>query len=296
MICLCATPSLAQPSTDPGGPSGFREWRTHREQSLRSETGYLALAGLYWLKDGSQSFGSAPENDVVFPAGRAPDLAGHFVVKNHGVTVVGAPDVSLKVNGKRISSVNMVSDSKGTPTRIQLGELTFWLIDRSGRLGIRLRDPESPILRNYKGTRSFPYAAKWLVRARFEPLASPQPISIPNILGTESEIQAEGRLTFSIDGKPYSLYPTSVNDKQFSLIFGDKTSGIETYGGGRFLTVLRPKEGDVITIDFNRAYNPPCAYSPFTTCPMAPRQNILPIRIEAGELTEGIHHRGGGRR
>ena len=109
-------------------------------------------------------------------------------------------------------------------------------------------------------------------------------------MGKATETKAEGRLTFQIDGKPYSLHPTSANDTELFVIFGDETSGTETYGGGRFLRVPRPSDGDVTTIDFNRAYNPPCAYSPFTTCPLAPKENTLPIRIDGGETIEGIRH------
>lgn len=269
-------------------PAEFQAWRQQREKSLRNESGYLALAGLYWLKDGYQTFGSAGDNGIVFPAGRAPERAGAFSVKAGQVTVSSTPGVELLLDGQSVSTTRMASDAEGAPTKIRLGDLTFWVIERSGRLGIRLRDPQCPILKGYRGTPCFEYAPQWRVQARFEPFETPRSVEVPNILGTKSMMETTGRLVFTIDGQSYALQPTSVSKTSYSIIFGDQTNGRQTYGGGRFLRVPVPAEGSTTVIDFNHAYNPPCAYNPHTTCPMPPAENKLVLPIEAGERIEGL--------
>jgi uncharacterized protein (DUF1684 family) len=288
---LPASPVMAGKSAEDSAPAEYQSWRAQREQELRSPTGYLSLAGLYWLRDGSQTFGSAADNDFVLPAGRAPDHAGTFMLQAGQVTAMAGPGVDLVVDGAPITQVRMTSGSAGQkPTEVQLGELTFWAIERSGKIAIRLRDPRSEILKNYKGTKTYPYAADWLVPARFERFDTPRPTRVPTVLGLESDMTAAGVLAFEIDGQPHRLLATGISSTHVSLIFGDQTNGHGTYGGGRFLEVPLPSTGDATTIDFNRAYNPPCAYSPYTTCPLPPPGNKLPIRIEAGELIEGHEH------
>lgn len=275
----------------PVPPQDFSEWRRDRERSLRSESEYLALAGLFWLSEGSHTFGSGADNAVVFPADRAPLHAGEFVVKARQVTLYSAPQVQITTDGQPVSRIRMISDTEpGGPAKFQLGDLTFWLIERGGRLGIRLSDPQSPILQNYKGTATFPYAPQWRLAAQFESFDVPRSIQVPTILGTSETRESSGRLQFSVNGVSYHLQPTGETETEYFVVFGDATNGRETYGGGRFLRVPKPTAGNDTIIDFNRAYNPPCAYSPYTTCPMPPPDNRLNLRIEAGEIIEGLEH------
>lgn len=269
----------------------FRTWRLEREQSLRNPKGYLALVGLHWVEDGGYTFGSAPDNNIVFPPGRAPAHAGILRVRAGTATVASEPGVILTSDGQPFSKMKMNSDvSDQGPTKVQLGDLTFWLIERSHRLGLRLSDPQSPILQRYAGTKCFSYAPHWRLEARFESFTTPQSITMPSVLGSQTVEKSTGRLLFTVNGRQHHLYPSGSTDQDFFIVFADLTNGHETYGGGRFLKVPIPTEGQATVIDFNRAYNPPCAYNPYTTCPLPPSENKLAIRIEAGELIAGIHN------
>ncbi len=274
------------------GPPEFQDWRRQRENALHSESGYLALAGLYWLGEGIHRLGSAPDNDLVLPAGRAPQHAGSVRVKGGQVTATSAPGVRMTVDGRAVTAIAMTSDAgERQPTRVQLGELTFWIIERSGRIGLRLSDPKNPLRTQYTHTPCFPYNPAWRLPARFEPLATPQTFAVPTILGIPTPVESPGTLVFRIENRDYRLQPIGTTASDYFVVFGDRSNGRETYGGGRFVMVPIPDTGQETIIDFNKAYNPPCAYSAHTTCPMPPPQNQLPLRIDAGErvVRSGSH-------
>jgi hypothetical protein len=263
-------------------PEERAKWVEAREALLRKPDGYLALSGLFWLTEGEQTFGSGNENDVVVANGRGPAKIGRFHVRGKEVRFVSAPGVEITASDRRVNDVLMVCDTAGEPTKLRTGDLTFWLIERYGMLGIRLRDPESPVLKGYRGTPRYAYSPAWRLEATYEPVKGAR-IRVPSILGEASDEEVTGRLHFQVDGKPITLHATGQSNGELFIIFGDGTNHGETYHGGRFLKVAVPKEGDRGMLDFNRAYNPPCAYSPYTTCPLVPTENELPFRIEAGE-------------
>lgn len=266
-------------------------WRQQRLARLRSDEGWLVVAGLFWLEPGKNSFGSAADNTVVLPAHSAPAHAGHFVMEGTKVTLVAAPGVALTVNGKppEGATPTLRADEPGPADVIALGDLRFFVIDRDGRIGIRLRDLRNPRRAQFTGFEYFPVSLEYRVNARFVPRTASESgkgtIKVNNVLGTVSEMKSPGKLVFGLHGHEYALDAVleEPTDTRFFVIFRDTTAGHETYGAGRFVyTDGLPKDGQVV-LDFNKAYNPPCAVTPYATCPLPPPQNRINVRIEAGE-------------
>jgi hypothetical protein len=289
-----AAPAAAAPAPhSPPDPylQEIETWRRERDEGLRNPDGWLTLFGLFWLEEGENRFGSAPDNQIVFPAGRAPARAGTLRLAGGKVTLEAAPEAGITHEGKPVTTLALASDAaEGGATVLELGALRFHVIDRGGRLGVRARDRESPALAAFRGVESFPLAPAWRVEARFEPYDPPKPVPVPNILGTVEETPSPGAVVFDRDGKTYRIdaLPGSPEGDLF-LIFGDRTNGAETYGGGRFL-VTPPPAGGKVVVDFNKAYNPPCVFTAYATCPLPPRQNKLDLAVAAGEKMYGEAH------
>jgi uncharacterized protein (DUF1684 family) len=247
--------------------SEIEKWRSAEEALLRADTGWLTLAGLEWLQEG--------ESHITLPEG-APDF-GIFEWK--GAKVILRPPKG--------APVEMKSDAAGRPTVIERGNYSISIIERGKRIGVRMRDKNHPALREFQGMKWFPIAESYRIVARWEVYDQAKTIAIVNVLGDVSQEKSSGRAHFRLNGAEYSLEPVDSGSRLF-FIFRDETSGKETYGGGRFLYADHPKDGNVI-LDFNKAVNPPCAFTPFATCPLPPSQNRLKIRIEAGELSPPAH-------
>jgi uncharacterized protein (DUF1684 family) len=246
--------------------SEIAAWRKAREAALKAEGGWLSLAGLFWLHEGENRFGRDPSNDIVLPDG--PPHAGFFRLHQGTVTVT--------MDG---ATRQIRHDSED---QVPVGRLRLQVILRGGRSGIRVRDPESEARRHFHGLEFFPASESWRITARF--VSEPRRIPILNILGQTEENDCPGYAVFRIRGREYRLYPIleEPGAKELFYIFRDLTSGKETYGAGRFLYSGLPENGHVV-LDFNQAYNPPCAFTPYATCPLPPKQNYLNVRIEAGE-------------
>jgi uncharacterized protein (DUF1684 family) len=267
------------------------QWRAARLQSLTSDTGWLSLVGLLWLKDGENSFGRDDSNALVL---KNPSLAAHagsFVVRDHAVHFIAGAGAGITHHGEPVTQIAMASDAAGEPTVVSSGSLRFFVIERAGRLGVRVRDLASPRRLDFRGLDYFPVSTDWNIRARFEPYEPARHIKIINILGMEDEALAPGALVFDKGGQQWRLDAIleSPGDDHLFVMFQDGTSGHETYGGGRFMQVPLPS-GGTTQMDFNKAYNPPCALNDFATCPLPPPGNRLPLRIAAGELVYGAHH------
>jgi uncharacterized protein (DUF1684 family) len=261
----------------------IRKWRTDYEASLKRDNGWLTLAGLYWLKEGDNCFGTAPGNDLILPAGSAPQSAGTFVFHGGKTRLRLTEGVQAFLNGASVLTDALLKpDSAGTPDRIALGDLSMVVIQRGSRDGIRLWDNQSAVRRDFKGTRWFPAKESYRIIAKFISYPKLKMIPILNILGDTEQNPSPGYAAFEVDGKACRLEPVLEGDHLF-FIFKDATSGKQTYPAGRFLYAGLPKDGTVI-LDFNRAENPPCAFTPYATCPLPPRQNHLRVAIEAGEL------------
>jgi uncharacterized protein (DUF1684 family) len=279
----------------PAPPDAYRQelesWWAKLEENLRSPDGWLTLTGLHWLQEGENRIGSAPDNEVALPPGRAPAQAGVLRLAGGKVTLEAAPGSGIAHQGEPVGTIELVAGGSGErPTLLELGSLRFHLIDRNGRLGVRVRDREHPALAGFKGVQRFPVDPTWQVEARFEPYDPPKTIKVPNVLGTVNEGPSHGAVVFERDGRTWRLDAIDgQSGTELSLIFGDATNGAETYGGGRFLETERESGGKVV-MDFNKAYNPPCAFTAFATCPLPPRQNKIELRVTAGEKNYGEGH------
>jgi hypothetical protein len=261
----------------------IQKWRADYESSLKRDNGWLTLAGLYWLKEGDNRFGTGPGNDFIVPEGSAPEAAGTFVFHDGKTRLRLKEGVQVFVNGAPVlAETALKPDSTGEPDRITLGHLSMIAIKRGSRYGIRLWDNQSAVRRDFKGTRWFPAKESYHIAAKFISFPQPKMIPILNILGDTEQNPSPGYAVFEVAGKECRLEPVLEGDHLF-FIFKDATSGKETYPAGRFLYAALPKNGRV-TLDFNRAENPPCAFTAYATCPLPPRQNHLRVAIEAGEL------------
>jgi hypothetical protein len=261
------------------------DWRAERLASLTSDTGWLTPIALYWLKDGENSFGRAPDRAFsVDDAALAADT-GAFILQGGQVRYVAHASAAMTYRGKPVTSIALVSDADEKPTELAAGKLHFMLIDRAGHLGIRVRDSVSPNRLQFKGLQYFPVRADWHIHAHFEPYAPEHRIPIVNILGMTEEMTSPGAIVFERDGRTWRLDAIleAPGDRDLFVMFSDATSGKETYGAGRFLYVGLPT-ADRIDVDFNEAFNPPCAFTDFATCPLPPQQNRLALAVDAGEL------------
>jgi len=249
------------------------QWRQQQESELKSDTGWLTVAGLFWLKEGGNTVGSAASNAIVLP--RGPAELGEFDYRSGHVTFhpVAGPATKLK------------ADTDGKPNQIELDGLTMFMIHRGDRYGIRMRDIKSQLRQQFTNRHWFPVKADYRVTAKFVAYNPPKMIAVPNVLGETSQMPSPGYVEFTLDGHELRLDPV-VEDESLFFIFHDETSGKGTYPPGRFLHADFAKDGEV-TLDFNKAYNPPCAFTPYATCPLPPKQNRLPLRIEAGEQFSG---------
>ena len=294
--CLAPTLGCAPdlPLPDPATHrAGIQAWQAERFAELREPEGWLSVVGLYWLEPGDNSFGADSSNDVVFPGGSSvPPRAGSFVLDGDAVRMEVDPGVSITHQGAPVTSLLLASDMSGTPTVARMGSLLWYVIERQELKGIRLKDTANAPIAQFAGVESFPVNLEWYIPARFDRYDPPRVIEIPNVLGMVTEQPSPGAVVFRVAGRQYRLDVTGDPEAaRFSLVFGDRTNGQETYGGGRFLDVEAPDERGRTFIDFNRAYNPPCVFTAFATCPLPPAQNRLAVRIEAGErMYHGAGH------
>lgn len=298
-LVLLAGPALAaepQPKVVPAADEAFlkdvESFRQDRNEGLKKPESWLSLVGLFWLQEGDNRFGSGAENRVIFPEGSAQEVVGNLVRHGDKVTVEAPIGAGLTSNGQPIERLDLATDNdeKG-PTRLELGSLRFHVIKRGEKIGVRVKDTNSSLLKNFHALDTYPARADWRFEARFEPYVPTKKVQVPNVLGQVDDISSAGAVVFDFEGKTYRLDGLGEPGEGLSLIFADETNGKETYGAGRFLDTDPPKDGKVV-VDFNKAYNPPCAFTAFATCPLPPKQNRLALRVEAGEkkFAGGPHH------
>jgi uncharacterized protein (DUF1684 family) len=267
------------------------EWRERRLQSLLRDDGWLTVVGLYWLRGGQNTFGSDSRMDIVFPKDKAAKFAGLFYIEGKITAFEAAEGVTITLNGEPVKRRRLKTDKDDEPTILQMGSLSFYVIERDGRRAVRLKDRESDALREFSGLEYFPIDLAWRVPARFVPSDSGSQMDIPTILGSTTRSSTAGRLEFEMNGTTYSLVALGEpGDQDLFLVFGDETNGNETYQGGRFLVATVGDDGETAIIDFNKAYNPPCVFTPYATCPLPPPENRLGLKVEAGEKIYGEHH------
>ncbi len=253
---------------------------------LKSEKGWLNLAGLFWLNEGENTFGAGEENAIIFPE-KAADKIGKFVLNNGEVQMHVNEGVEVMHSDTKITTIDMQNDRSGNVTLVQSGDLAWFIIKRGDRYGVRLRDYAHPNITKLTEIKTFLVDPVWRVEATLVKKA--HQIEMPNVLGEVDLVDSPGTLVFSIDGKDFELVPTQEGNMLF-VVFGDQTSGFSTYGAGRFLEIPMPDETGKTIIDFNKAYNPPCAFTHFATCPIPPFVNILELEVTAGEKTVDLLH------
>lgn len=275
-------------------------WEARRQAELKEPDSWLSVVGLFWLEPGENTIGSDPLMKVVFPGEEVPSFLGTLTLRGQGSFEFRyAPEVSRAPSpggaepppGEMEATSFRVDSPEGGPV-FRWGSLTWFVIERYGEYAIRLRDSESEALAAFQGLETFPVSPDWRILGRFSRYDPPKEISTPNVLDIPSTSTSPGAVVFEVEGREYRLDVTGEpGARSFFAVFGDATNRAETYPGGRFLNVAAPLEGDWIVIDFNRAYNPPCVFTPYATCPVPPEQNKLPIRIEAGEkMYHGAGH------
>lgn len=264
--------------------------RERRAAGLRNPMGWLSLVGLHWLAPGSVAFGSDPANPITLHAerGSVAPIVGSFEMVGDRVLVHPAPGGGLTLAGAPVSDgLELVDDVTGAeegPTVLEVASLRLYLIARgAGRLGIRVKDTAARALREFEGIESFPVDPAWRVVGRLESAAPGSTIAVPDILGASTPEPTPGDVVFEVGGVAHRLHALEAMPGHLELIFGDETNRHETYGGGRFLETGPVQADGAVEIDFNLAYNPPCVFSPYATCPMPPPGNRLALRVEAGE-------------
>jgi uncharacterized protein (DUF1684 family) len=255
-------------------------WRAEREARLTDATGWLSLVALVWLEPGRTTFGTEPSSGIVLPAG--PARAGTFERRGETVVVTPAEGVALRLGDRPFTGPATLTRDR--EAALSLDRLTLLVIWRGDRIGVRVRDPQSAHRRRFKGLSWFPVDPAYRIEAKFVPYESPRKLGIANVLGQTIDDTSPGYVEFELGGRTHTLVPISEDGdtSQLFFIFRDKTAPALTYGGGRFFYADPPKDGRV-TLDFNKAYNPPCAFSDYTTCPLPPKENQLDVKIRAGE-------------
>lgn len=290
LFCLTlACQSKPEVVTSPEYVQEIDQWHAVRIERLKSPTGWLNVAGLFWLHEGVNSFGTATGNEIVFPSALKFDRAGFFVLENGVVKQNLLKGTILTSNGAPVTETQVAyhPDSTRQPV-MESGSLRWFIIRRDTKYGIRIRDLNHPNVTGFSGVERYPVDAKWKVTARMEPTPG-RTIPITNVLGQTTPNPAPGTLVFTLEDKEYRLDALDEGGDELFIIFGDSTNAVETYGAGRYLYVPKPDSTNTVVVDFNRSQNPPCAFTEFATCPLPPRQNIMNLAIRAGEKDFKLH-------
>jgi len=267
------------------------EWRADRLTRLQADDGWLTLVGLYWLHPGENTFGSDPAGDVVLPG--VDHTLGTFQVGDDGaVRVRCLPEAGVTSDEKPVTERTLRTDAEGKLDVLHAGRLAFYAIRRGKRLAIRVKDPQAPTRTGFRGLEYWPADPAYRVRGVLERSSTPEEVSVPTVVGTSETMLVPGIIRFTLRGRELTLRPliSAPGDTELFFVFRDATSGAETYGVGRFLDAELGDDGGVV-LDFNRAYNPPCAFTPYATCPLPIPGNELPVPVRAGEKAyAGGHH------
>lgn len=290
MLGACTTKPPVAPVDDPASARAeVEQWYAGRIARLTAADGWLSLIGLHWLQAGEQTIGSAADNAIVLAAG--PAHFGMLSIHNKQIgfnpdpalvstiTITGAEDRGVAANPRYI----LQSDVELQASLVASGTVSFMVIDRAGRLGLRVRDSESAARRDFPGIERYSFDPSWRIVADWVPNATPRPFEIQTVIGTIDIMDSPGYARFVRDGHEYQVHPViEAGETDLFIIFADRTSGRETYGPGRFFYAPWPKDGKIV-LDFNKAYNPPCAFSEFSTCPLPPPENRMDALVRAGE-------------
>lgn len=261
----------------------LESWRRYRDEDLRSEWSWLTLIGLFWLQEGVNSIGSAPDCAILLPKTAA--LIGHLELRGERIFLFPENDADFQIDHVVVhGETELLTDSQGLPTDLRLEDYSLTVIRRSGQLAVRLRDRESPVRSDFKGLRFFPTNSELKLQGTYTAYANPQQFRVATAIGREEAEAFSGFIEFSWQGKPVRLQAQERKGGEIFITFRDSTSGKTSYDACRFLLCPPPQNG-LIDLDFNRAYNPPCSFTPYATCSLPHPDNRLDFAIEAGETT-----------
>lgn len=262
------------------GTESITEWREEYERKLRADWGWLAVTGLHWIDEGVHSLGSAEDAAIRLAPG-APSHAANLIREGNSVHLE-VPDPSLvsSSTGPAVSGELTFNGTQGE--RFVIGDQSFLVVRRGDRIGVRTWDNAAQQRRDFRGSDWYPASDEFVVEAEFSPWAEPRVIHYLNAIGDEKQLNAKGEWRFRFAGEERTLISLSEPDEPQFFVFRDATSGQTTYGAGRFVQTAKPENGRIV-IDFNRTYNPPCAFTPHATCPLPPKENVLNIAVDAGE-------------
>jgi uncharacterized protein len=275
-------------------------WRDKRETDLKAPDGWLSVSGLHFLEPGISTLGTTKRDNVSLPAGSIPAKAGRVRVADGRVWLTVEKGVDAKFNGEPIkgdgeielrdaSAPNVPEKEKRPADKLALGRVIIHVHHSGDRLALRVRDPESPIRTDFVGLRWYDIDPAWQIEGKFIPFDQPKPLQIANVLGDYEAVESPGEVEVTIGGRTVRLLPLSAARGRLWFVFTDTTANTNETYRIRFLYADAPVNGRV-TLDFNRAYNPPCAYNPYTTCPLPPSQNKLQVPVTAGERAYAGHH------
>ena len=258
------------------------EWQSDRISGLKAPLGYLSMVGLYWLEEGSQSFGSGKENDIIFPNNFANKL-GNIQVNADSIHVKLDNPSYFTIDSENISESIIRSDADGKASMMNMNSYFWYVIKRGDRYGIRMKDTLADSRLNFKDIPSYAPSKKWIITGEYYPINKDSSISITNKVGITYDSKLMGTLSFEIEATTHQLLAVDGGKGKLFIVFADYTNGSETYGGGRFLYVDIPRANQPAILDFNRAENPICGFSDYATCPLPRKENFLPLAVKAGE-------------
>lgn len=289
----CGSPQTGA-RTAHNDPIEWKEWKAKRLKSVGNPYGWASLSGLHWLPEGTSWVGANASNQIVLHPNSAPPCLGRFDRSGTRVEFTPHPQVQCTVDGVRPISTLLTSDNPGPASIIDTGGIRIALIQRGEfgeRLGLRVRDPKAPSRTHFKGLEYFPYDPKWRFVARWIPHDRPQARRFADVTGGIEIMTSPGTVVFDVEGTEYKLDAVEdPEEKDLFILFRDRTAGKSTYGSGRFVHAPMPDASGHVVLDFNLSYTPPCAFTPYATCPIPSRQNQLPLRIEAGEKGYAAGH------
>jgi uncharacterized protein (DUF1684 family) len=254
-------------------PAAWEAWRAGRLERLRAERGWLSVVGLHWLEPGPNRFEGIP---------------GTFTLRDGRVELSAERSDGYAVQGAPVERRTLAPDAAPSPDLLSLGSRRWvQVLERGARSALRVWDADAPARREFRGIETFPFDPAWRVEARWEAFREPRPVEVVDVTGSVATLLVPGRALFTVGGQKLLLEPTA-DGERLAFVFRDATAGVETYGAGRFLSGEAPRDGRLL-LDFNRAFNPPCAFTPFATCPLPRPENVLPVRVTAGERYTGEH-------
>jgi uncharacterized protein len=287
LILLTSMSAVASDANSAGYQKDYAQWKSELTDDLKKN--WLTVVGLFWLKDGSNRVGGDHKLEVPLPEGKVPAQVG--TVEFHGGKAVfkAAPGANVTSDKKPVTTIELQPDVSGKPTILNIGDIYMYLIQRGNRYAMRVKDSHSSFLADFKGPVFFPVSQNYIVNAKFVPYDKPRKVAVPTVIGQNAEMDSPGYVEFTLNGQPQHLQALTEGTKDLFFIIKDQTSGQGTYPAGRFLYSDPPKEGKV-ELDFNRAYNPPCAWTPYATCPLPPKENYITTKVAAGEKFQGHHH------